>query len=88
MVVSDADADATSVSSQVSALGVQWFPEQIRGVVSDRLELVKCDGDTVLVTLPVPRKISALVHSVSTAYALLPWLAPCGTACGSLWLIC
>jgi hypothetical protein len=40
------------------------FDFQVRKIVYQRLNAVTCDGDTLLVTLPIPSKLSSTAQSL------------------------
>jgi hypothetical protein len=58
-------ADNTANGEVMVALGGQWPPAHVRAAVITKLKSATCNGDTLLVTLPVPFKISEQVYNMA-----------------------
>ena len=65
--ISIADADDTTTVDVAPSIGVSWFPPAIREPLLTQLNYVTCDGETMLITLPVNAVMPSAVTSTVTA---------------------
>jgi hypothetical protein len=59
------DLTLTRSSLIAEGLGVLWSPPAIRAIVQARLKQVTCDGETILVTLPIDHRIGTTAESLA-----------------------
>jgi hypothetical protein len=72
-----AQFDALSLVSSTDVAdqnGLQWMPPQIRALVQVRLQTVTCEGETLLVTLPVPHRLGYDVESSALAISIIGYV--------------
>lgn len=68
---SSAGALLARTSTVAEGLGVLWFPPYIRARVQRRLQAITCEGETILVTLPVDHRVSQPIESAALAMTIL-----------------
>jgi heme/copper-type cytochrome/quinol oxidase subunit 4 len=59
---------STDVADQI---GLQWMPPNIRGIVQKTLQTITCEGETILVTLPVPHRLSDDIEATGLAISIV-----------------
>jgi heme/copper-type cytochrome/quinol oxidase subunit 4 len=70
-VTISADATLVKTSQVAEEMGVMWFPPDVRTLVHKKLQTVTCDGETILVTLPVDHRVSDEVQNAALAITIL-----------------
>jgi heme/copper-type cytochrome/quinol oxidase subunit 4 len=76
LLTSDSSESTTSSTlartSQIAEqMGALWATPGVRALVQAKLKLVTCDGETILITLPVDHKISTEIQSGTMGISIL-----------------
>jgi heme/copper-type cytochrome/quinol oxidase subunit 4 len=65
-------SEATGQSSQVALdIGAAWSPPYIRDIVYTKLNFITCDGETILITLPIDHRIGTDVEAGTLGVTIL-----------------
>jgi heme/copper-type cytochrome/quinol oxidase subunit 4 len=75
------DAALVKTSQVAESMGIMWYPPEVRALAQRRLQAVTCDGETILVTLPVDHRISANIESAALAITILGAFIVCLILC-------
>jgi heme/copper-type cytochrome/quinol oxidase subunit 4 len=65
------DSNLIHTSSVAQELGALWNPSWLRTIVLERLQAVTCEGETILVTLPVDHRIGSDLQAATLGVTIL-----------------
>jgi heme/copper-type cytochrome/quinol oxidase subunit 4 len=70
---SESSASATLARTSLVAeqLGALWAPPYVRAIIQAKLKTVTCEGETILVTLPIDHRIGITVQSAMIGISVL-----------------
>jgi hypothetical protein len=69
--LASSDLGLSHSSDVAEGLGVLWQPPAVRAMVQRKLRSITCDGETILITLPVDYRISTGVESAALGITIL-----------------